>query len=155
LEVSFGTGYLLTRYAGDYDTFGIDLNARLAALTKDKLEAKGIAVPIAIGNVEALPYPTGCFDCVVDTMALTGYPDARQALSEIRRVLKPGGRLVLIDVNYPADRNRVGMRLTRAWAALGDLIRDMEPLFHDFGFDFSDREIGGWGSVHLYVADKR
>jgi len=37
----------------------------------------------------------------------------------------------------------------------GDIVRDLEPLFRAFDFAFSEREIGGWGSVHLYLAKKR
>jgi hypothetical protein len=47
------------------------------------------------------------------------------------------------------------MKLTRLWAGLGDLIRDMDPLFRQFNFDYTDEEIGGFGSVHLYVAEKK
>jgi len=37
---------------------------------------------------------------------------------------------------------------------LGDILRDMVPIFRDAGFEYSDEEIGGWGSAHLYVATK-
>ena len=63
--------------------------------------------------------------------------------------------LVLIDINYPRDGNPVGILLTRLWVSLGDIVRDLEPLFRAFDFAFSEREIGGWGSVHLYLAKKR
>jgi hypothetical protein len=64
------------------------------------------------------------------------------------------GRLVLVDVNYPGDRNRIGMSLARWWARQGDIIRDMGELFSQEGFHYSEKEIGGFGSVHLYVATK-
>jgi ubiquinone/menaquinone biosynthesis C-methylase UbiE len=85
-------------------------------------------------------------------MAFSGYPDARKALGEMLRVLKPDGYLVLIDVNYPADGNWIGTRLTDLWKRAGDLVRDMRALFRERGLDYSDEEIGGWGSIHLYVA---
>jgi hypothetical protein len=61
---------------------------------------------------------------------------------------------VLVDINYPADGNWLGIRLTRLWQAGGDLIRDMSALFGEFSLRYEDREIGGWGRVHLYVAEK-
>ena len=70
-------------------------------------------------------------------------------MSEFHRVLKKGGKLVLIDIDYPADRNWLGMRMTRLWAALGDILRDMGAMFREFNFEYTDREIGGFGSVHL------
>jgi len=71
------------------------------------------------------------------------------------RVLAPEGRLVLIDVNYPANGNWLGTRLTEFWKRSGDLVRDMGELFRECGLDYSDEEIGGAGSVHLYVAARR
>ena len=88
-------------------------------------------------------------------MALSGYPDGARAMSEIRRVLRLGGRLILIDVNYPADRNWLGMRLTSFWRHLGDIIRDVGKLLENHGFDYEDREIGGFGSIHMYICQKR
>ena len=87
-------------------------------------------------------------------MAFSAYPDGMKAMSELHRVLKPGGKLILIDIEYPKNRNWLGMKATRAWMAMGDIIREMPPIFEQFGFDYTDEEIGGFGSVHLYVAHK-
>jgi ubiquinone/menaquinone biosynthesis C-methylase UbiE len=155
LEVSFGTGYLLSQYADRFETHGIDYNEKLVSVATDNLKKKGIAANLHRGDVESLPYDDETFDCIVNTMAFTAYPDGVKAMSELHRVLKKGGRLVLIDIHYPADRSWMGMRMTRFWAALGDIIRDMDAIFRRFGFEYTDREIGGFGSVHLYVAEKK
>lgn len=154
LEVSFGTGYLLTQYADKFDTYAIDYNKEMVSITNKKLLKKGIKAKIQEGNVESLPYENDFFDSVVNTMAFTGYPDGMKAMSELFRVLKKGGRLILIDINYPKDRNRMGMMMTRFWAHAGDIIRDMDTLFKHFEFDYRDIEVGGFGSVHLYLAEK-
>jgi ubiquinone/menaquinone biosynthesis C-methylase UbiE len=88
-------------------------------------------------------------------MAFSGYPNANAAMSEMRRVLKPQGRLVMIDVNYPDDNNLPGRTLMGIGRVSGDLIRDMNSLFQAFEFDANDTEIGGFGSIHLYLATKR
>ena len=155
LEVSFGTGYLLTQYAAGFETHGVDYNEKLVSVASGNLKKKGIAAELRQGDVEALPYDDEAFDCIVNTMAFTAYPDADKAMSEFRRVLKPGGRLVLIDIEFPRDRNWLGMKMTRFWMALGDIVRDMDAIFRRFGFEYTDREIGGFGSVHLYVAEKK
>jgi ubiquinone/menaquinone biosynthesis C-methylase UbiE len=155
LEVSFGTGYLLTQYADRFETHGIDYNEKLVSVASDNLKKKGITAELQKGNVESLPYDDGAFDCIVNTMAFTAYPDGQKAMSEFHRVLKKGGRLVLIDIEYPANRNWLGMRMTRFWVALGDIVRDMDALFRQFHFEYTDREIGGFGSVHLYLAEKK
>jgi len=72
----------------------------------------------------------------------------------MKRVLRPGGRIVMVDISYPKEGNWLGTVLTNAWRSFGDIIRDMPALFEQFGFDYSDREIGGYGSVHLYIANK-
>ncbi len=154
LEISFGTGYLLTQYADRYETHGIDYNWELACIAKHNLQKIGVRVLIQQADVEHLPYRPESFDTVVNTMSFTGYPDGQKAMAEISRVLKDGGRLVLIDINYPSDKNWLGMNLTRLWASTGDIIRDMGSLFEQSGFGYIDEEVGGFGSVHLYVATK-
>ena len=155
LEVSFGTGYLLTQYADRFQAIGIDYNAAMAQTAKRNLQQRGLTAALQQADVCFLPYAENSFDTLVNTMAFSGYPDGVAALNEMGRVLKPDGRLVLVDVNYPQDRNRLGMALTKFWMASGDLIRDIGALFDEFGWKFEEEEIGGFGSVHLYVAEKR
>lgn len=154
LEVSFGTGYLLSQYADQFNVHGIDYNRRLANLANDNLRKADKKADLLVGDVASLPYPSAIFNTLVNTMAFTGYPDGYSALSEMVRVLKPSGRIVMVDISYPGDENRTGMVLTRAWKAGGDIIRDMPALFDEFSLEWTDQEIGGFGSVHLYVAAK-
>lgn len=154
LEISFGTGYLLTQYAPDYETYGIDFNWQLTCTAKQNLKKTGTKASLQQADVAHLPYRSGIFNTVVNTMAFTGYPDGHLALSEISRVLRPGGRIVMVDINYPEDGNRLGTALTKAWKAGGDIIRPMPDMFEKFGFEYIDRQVGGYGSVHLYVATK-
>jgi ubiquinone/menaquinone biosynthesis C-methylase UbiE len=155
LEVSFGTGWLLTRYAGNFETYGVDINERMVAIAQRNLRRAGVAAELRQANVEALPYPDGHFDTVINTMAFSGYPNGQRAMSELHRVLRPQGRLVLIDVGYPHDGNRLGSALVGIWKRSGDVIRDMPLLLNSFGFDVYHEQIGGFGSVHLYVATKQ
>jgi SAM-dependent methyltransferase len=76
-------------------------------------------------------------------------------MSEIRRVLKPGARLILVDIGYPEDGNLMGRALARFNAATGDIIRDMPEIFTRHGFIFNHEVIGGFGTLHLYIAQKR
>ncbi|MCP3961015.1 MAG: class I SAM-dependent methyltransferase [bacterium] len=154
LEVSFGTGYLMTHYADRFDVYGIELNARMFSVAMKNLRHVRLSANLQQGTVEDLPYEDGIFDTVVNTMAFSGYPDGTKAMAEMRRVLTSGGRLVLIDINYPADRNWVGTRLTRCWQLAGDIIRDMHQMLTAHGFDYEDIEIGGFGSVHMYICHR-
>jgi ubiquinone/menaquinone biosynthesis C-methylase UbiE len=155
LEVSFGTGYLLSQYADRFDTYGIDFNEKMVLIAKENLNKKGYKANLIQGNVESLPYETDSFDCLVNTMAFTGYPNAHKSMSELYRVLKPGGKLVMVDINYPKNGNIFGKMMTRFWIAAGDIIRDMDEVLKAFDFDYKSEEIGGFGSVHLTIAYKR
>jgi len=154
LEVSFGTGYLMTHYADQFEVYGIDFNARMVSVAMKNLRQVRLSANLRQGTVEDLPYEDGFFDTVVSTMAFSGYPDGTTAMAEMRRVLASGGRLVLIDINFPADRNWIGTRLTRCWQLSGDIIRDMDRILVAHGFDYEDIEIGGFGSVHMYICHR-
>ena len=155
LEVSFGTGYLISQYASQFNTCGIDYNWEMACITRRNLYKIDAQAHIQQADVEYLPYADRTFDTVLNTMAFSGYPDGIKALTEIYRVLKFNGRFVLVDVDYPHNQNRLGHFATRLWAGLGDIIRDMAELFRASGFQYTDQEIGGFGSVHLYIATKQ
>lgn len=154
LEVSFGTGYLLTQYAGRFQAFGIDYNKNMTQTAKRNLQRNGLTANLQQADVVNLPYINHSFNTLVNTMAFSGYPDAKEALAEMERVLKPEGKLVIIDIEYPKDQNRLGMALTRFWMASGDIIRDMGRLFEESGWKFKEEEIGGFGSVHLFIAER-
>jgi ubiquinone/menaquinone biosynthesis C-methylase UbiE len=154
LEVSFGTGYLLTQLDAGLEPYGLDLNAALLERARRNLSRLGLPTRLVRGTVESLPYEDAQFDTVINTMAFSGYPNAAKAMAELSRVLKPDGRLVIVDVGYPQDGSWLGSCVTRLWELAGDIIRDLPPVLAANGLDFSHEEIGGFGSVHLYVARK-
>ncbi len=155
IEISFGTGYLFSQLAPKYAMYGVDYNERFVQMLGKCLTRKNIRANVCRGKVEALPYRSEFFDSIVNTMEFTGYPDAVKAMSEMHRILKTGGRLIMVDVNYPKDQNRLGILLARSYIVIGDIIRDMNKLFEQFNFEYTDQEIGADGTVHLYVARKR
>ncbi|MFQ5571141.1 MAG: class I SAM-dependent methyltransferase, partial [Rhodothermales bacterium] len=154
LEASFGTGFLLMHYADKYETYGIDFNHQMVEIAKKNLARKGIKATLQQANVEALPFPANHFDTVVNTMAFTGYPNGKKAMSEFFRVLKPEGKLLIVDFDYPSNRNRLGYCLTKVMEAAGDTIRNISKVLQEFPFEYTEEEIGGFGSVHLYCARK-
>lgn len=150
LEVSFGTGYLLGQYGHDVDVFGVEYNKEMIGVARQHAPKRSVCLQQA--DAAHLPFQNGAFDTVVNTMAFTAYPDGMGTMAEFSRVLRDGGRLVMVDINYPLDGNRIGTFLARLWMKFGDILRDMTLLFEQSGFAYVDKEIGGWGSVHLYVA---
>jgi ubiquinone/menaquinone biosynthesis C-methylase UbiE len=159
LEISFGTGYLLNMYPGDLQVYALEYNQEMINIARNNLRQgerfAGVRrIAFQRGDVYHLPFSSGTFDTVVNTMAFSGYPHGATAMVEMNRVLKDGGSLVMVDVGYPRDGNWAGVQMARMWMKFGDLLRDMDQIFRDGGFEHLDEEIGGWGSVHLYVATK-
>jgi ubiquinone/menaquinone biosynthesis C-methylase UbiE len=154
LEASFGTGYLLTQYADQYEVSGIDLNETMVETAKQNLAKRGQKAYLRQANVESLPYPDQAFDTIVNTMAFSGYPDGDKAMSEFKRVLKPGGKILLVDFVYPEDNNLLGTKLTAIMEKAGDIIRDLDALLLSHELRFRREVVGGFGAVCLFIADK-
>jgi len=154
LEVSFGTGYLMSNYAGKYHVNGIDYSNQMIQITKNKLAKKGLLASISRGNVENLPYPNNTFDTVINTMAFTGYPDGEKALSEMKRVLKKSGKLLLLDFDYPSDKNIIGYSFVKIGEKYGDVMKDIKTYLQKGGLSYKEINVGGFGSVYLFVCSK-
>jgi len=155
LEVSFGSGYLMTQYAKkDFDIYGIDYNEKMLEIASKKMSANKIRTKLSIANVEILPFPDNTFDTIINTMAFTGYPNGDKAMREFKRVLKEDGKLLLVDFDYPENRNLLGYWIVKLWEKLGDIIKDISSLLSKYEFNYQDIPIGGFGSVHLFIAKK-
>jgi ubiquinone/menaquinone biosynthesis C-methylase UbiE len=154
LEVSFGTGWLLTRYPAGVEVHGVDYNRAMTHTARANLVRVRRATRLVRADVAHLPYPDACFDTLVNTMAFSGYPDGRAALAEMKRVLRPGGRLVLVDFARPPEGRRLGRWLAGLMEKAGDVLREMGPLFDVCGLEWTEQEIGGFGSVRLWVATR-
>lgn len=155
LEVSFGSGYLMSQYASNkYNIYGIDYNEKMLEITKRKMQKLKINVELSLGNVESLPYHDSSFDTVINTMAFTGYPNGDNAMSELQRVLKPRGRLILVDFDYPINRNVFGYLIVKIWEWFGDIIKDINSILIKHGFKYKNMAVGGFGSVQLFIAEK-
>ena len=124
-------------------------------ITSKKILSKKINAKLSIANVEKLPFQDSTFDTVINTMAFTGYPNGDKAMSELKRVLKKGGKLLLVDFDYPKERNLIGFLIVRLWEKLGDIIKDINSLLIKYDFDYKDLPVGGFGSVHLFIAEKK
>jgi SAM-dependent methyltransferase len=112
LEIGAGTGLNLPHYPD-----GIDL-----VLTEpDAPMARRIAAPVVPASAEALPFEDATFDTAVSTLVLCTVDDPARAVSELARVLKPGGRLLFIEhVRGDGALARWQDRLDRPWRRIGN-----------------------------------
>lgn len=66
-------------------------------------------------------------------------------------MLRPGGKLVILDVVEPPEESLVSRALLGLAAAAGDLIRELGPLLSARGIDFVEQDVGGFGVVRLFI----
>jgi len=97
LEVAVGTGLNLCHYPDGVQLTGIDLSPAMLRIAHQRAAQLGRTVDLRLGDAQALEFPDACFDTVVCTFSLCAIPDHRRALTQMIRVLRPGGRLLLAD----------------------------------------------------------
>ncbi len=112
LEVAVGTGLNLHAYPPDVRLTGIDLSEGMLALARARAAELGRDVELRNGDAHALPFTDAAFDTVVCTFGLCAIPDIDAALDEMTRVLRPDGKLILVD--HVASSSRLARGVQRA-----------------------------------------
>src|SRR5262249_28289602 len=98
LEIGFGTGLNLPHYPAQVrKVTAVDPSAGMHRLARRRVQEAGVAVDLRVLGGERLPLGGGTFDCAVSTFTLCSIPDVSQALAEVYRVLKPGGRFLFLE----------------------------------------------------------
>jgi len=158
LEVAIGTGRNLPYYPRDRRLTGIDLTPAMLTLARDRARDLGLAAALLVADAQALPFAAASFDSVVCTLGLNAIPDDRAAVAEMSRVLRPGGRLVLIGhVASPSRPVRAIQRVVERWLlpVAGDhLTRRPLPLLRAAGFVLDREQRSRMGVIQRLVAIK-
>ena len=97
LEVAIGTGRNLPFYPPDVRLTAVEFSPAMLELARQRAQELGRTVDLRLGDAQALDLPDESFDTVVCTLSLCGIPDERPAVQEMKRVLRPGGQLLLLD----------------------------------------------------------
>lgn len=162
LEVGFGTGRNLPHYpSGVRSVWGVDpMTTDGVASVKERVARAPFPVErAALRADQRLPFDAGRFDCVVTTWTLCSIPDARAALDEMHRVLKPGGLYLFIEHGRGRNERTIRWqdRLNPIWLRLTDgcnLNRPIDQLVEQSGFELTSLdEFKGKGPQlisHLY-----
>lgn len=109
LDIACGTGDFSIAIAESANPStkieGIDISEGMLEVMRNKLSEKGLdgRVSARLGDSEALPYGNGSFDRVTIAFGIRNFEHREKALEEILRVLKPGGRLVILELSIPSN----------------------------------------------------
>ena len=128
LEIAAGTGRNIPYYGPDVRLTAIELSPAMLELARARARELGREADLRAGDAQALEFPAERFDTVVCTLSLCTIPDDRAAVAEVRRVLRPGGRFLLLEhVRSQLLPMSLGQRL-------------LDPLLVRFGGDHLLRE---------------
>ena len=140
LDIAGGTGDLARLFARRVGAQGevvlTDVNAAMLRLGRDRLLDAGRVVPVAQCDAERLPFASARFDCVSVAFGLRNMTHKEAALAEMRRVLRPGGRLLVLE-------------FSRVWAPL-------KPLYDAYSFGVLPRlgkRVVGDAEAYRYLAE--
>jgi demethylmenaquinone methyltransferase/2-methoxy-6-polyprenyl-1,4-benzoquinol methylase len=140
LDVAGGTGDLSRLFAGRVGAGGSvvlsDVNRAMLARGRDRLADAGVLIPVVQCNAERLPFPDAWFDCVCIGFGLRNVTRKERALAEMTRVLRPGGRLLVLE-------------FSRVW-------KPLEPLYDLYSFRVLPRlgqSVLGDADSYRYLAE--
>ena len=140
LDVGCGTGLLTTRIRDELDRVCVGCDFSQGMLRQAAHRSRSL--PLVRGDALGLPFRDASFAAVVATEAFHWFPDQGQALSEFRRVLTPGGRLLVALINPPSE---LLSKLTRRGSRVfGEPLRwptrsQLRELAESRGFDVEDQ----------------
>jgi len=148
LEIGIGSGLNLPFYSPAVsEVLGLEPSARLIAMAQRAADESAQRVRLVEGSAEAIPLDAQSVDSVVTTWTLCSIPNAGAALAEMRRVLRPGGRLLFVEHGRAPDASVCAWqnRLTPLWRRLAGgchLNRPIRAMIEDAGFAIDHLQAG-------------
>jgi len=158
LEVAVGTGRNLPFYPPGARLIAVDASPAMLSVARRRAEALGLEMDLRLGDAAALDLPDDCVDTVVSTLFLCTAADERRVAAEAWRVLRPGGRWLLLEpVRSRILPVRWAQRLLDPLLArfTGDhLVRDPRGYLAEIGFQIERDERAKLGTIAELVARK-
>jgi ubiquinone/menaquinone biosynthesis C-methylase UbiE len=121
LELAPGPGYLAIELAklGNYRIVGLDISATFVEIAQEKAKEAGVDIDFRLGNAAHMPLADGIFDFIVCSAAFKNFAEPVQALDEMFRVLKPGGKALIIDLRPDASIEEIDTHIREDLALTG------------------------------------
>jgi ubiquinone/menaquinone biosynthesis C-methylase UbiE len=144
LDVGAGTGVNLPYFKAADTVVMAEPDGAMRAKITPKLEQAHVPIELSDAPAEKMPFPDAHFDAAVCTLVLCTVPDPPAALAEIRRVLKPGGTLIVLEhVRGEGRFAKVQRGIGPVWTKLAAgcvLTRDTKSTLEQAGFTLVDYE---------------
>jgi ubiquinone/menaquinone biosynthesis C-methylase UbiE len=140
LDVGCGTGTLAVAVepkVGTGEVHGIDASPEMIEVASEKSAKHGSGIDFRVALIETIPFLEGSFDIVTSSLMLHHLPDdlKRRGLAEIRRVLKPGGRFMAMDLAANSGHSPLGHLLSMFGHARRESMVDrLAPMLRGVGF---------------------
>ena len=121
LELAPGPGYLAIELArlGNYHIVGLDISATFVEIAQEKAKEAGVAIDFRLGNAARMPLADNLFDGIVCSAAFKNFAEPVKALDEMFRVLKPGGKALIIDLRPDASVEVIDQHIREDLALTG------------------------------------
>jgi ubiquinone/menaquinone biosynthesis C-methylase UbiE len=109
LEVAPGPGFFAVELArlGDYHVAGLDISRTFVDIARRNAAEAQVDVDFREGNASSMPFESDCFDFLLCRAAFKNFSEPLAALCEMHRVLKPGGKALIIDLRRDASRESI------------------------------------------------
>ena len=132
--------------------YGLDASPEMLARAQRKASKANADVVLKHAVVEAMPFPDGQFDAVLSTVMLhhLGRKARQQCAHEVRRVLKPGGRVLAVDFARPAEGKKGLLDHFHHHGYVS--LHDIAALLSEAGFNMVDSGAVGIGDLHFVLA---
>lgn len=132
LEVAPGPGYFSIELAklGRQHVTGLDISQTFVEIARNNAAQAGVTATFQVGNASSMPFPSQSFDYVLCRAAFKNFTEPVRAMEEMYRVLKPGGRALIIDLRGDAPMQAVEQEIDKA--NVGVITRNMNKLIFRF-----------------------
>ena len=124
LEVAPGPGYFTIELAklGTFRVTGLDISKTFVDIARRNARQSGVNAAFEVGNASSMPFESSTFDFLLCRAAFKNFAEPVRALQEMYRVLKPGGRALIIDLRRDTPQKAVNQMVDEMHLGLGSAV---------------------------------